>query len=122
MLALVLADRDLVGAVREHVGRLQDRIEEQARGDELALGDRLVAELVHAVELAERGHRAQQPAQLGVLLHVALAEQEAARGIEPGGDEDRRGVVQALAQLTGLVGHGGRVKVHDAEDRLTTLL
>ena len=41
-------DRHLVGAVGEHVGRLEHRVEEQPRGDQLALGDRLVAELVHA--------------------------------------------------------------------------
>ena len=40
---------------------------------------RLVAELVHPVELAQRGDPAQQPAQLGVLGHVALAEEDAAR-------------------------------------------
>src|ERR1700712_3822370 len=38
VLALVLADRHLVGAVGEHVGGLEDRVEEQARGGELALG------------------------------------------------------------------------------------
>ena len=43
----------LVGAVGEHVGGLEDRVEEQARGHELALGERLVAELVHPVELAD---------------------------------------------------------------------
>ena len=31
VLALVVADRDLVGAVGEHVGGLQHRVEEQAR-------------------------------------------------------------------------------------------
>ena len=56
VLALVLADRHLVRAVGEHVGGLQHRVEQQAGGDELALRDRLVAELVHAVELADRGH------------------------------------------------------------------
>ena len=63
------------------------------------------------------GHRGQQPAELGVLVHVALAEEDAALGIEPGGEQDRRGVVDALAQLGGLVGHGRRVQVDDAVDR-----
>ena len=39
VLALVLADRHLVGAVGEHVGGLQHRVEEQPRGDQLALGE-----------------------------------------------------------------------------------
>ena len=41
VLALVLADRHLVGAVGEHVGGLQHRVHQQAGGDELALGGRL---------------------------------------------------------------------------------
>ena len=41
VLALVLADRHLVRAVGEHVGRLQHRVEQQPRGDQLALGDDL---------------------------------------------------------------------------------
>ena len=53
VLALVVADRHLVGAVDEHVGGLQHRVEEQPRGHELALRDRLVAELVHALQLAD---------------------------------------------------------------------
>ena len=57
VLALVLAHGDLMGAVGQHVGRLQDRVVQQPRGHELALAHRLVAELVHAVELADGGHR-----------------------------------------------------------------
>ncbi len=63
-----------------------------------------------------------QPAQLGVLRHVALAEQDAALGVEAGGEQQRGEVVQAAPQLRGLVGHGGRVQVDDAEQRLTALL
>ncbi len=117
VLALVLADRDLVGAVGEHVGGLEDGIEEQPGGHELALGERLVAELVHAVELADRRDRRQQPAELGVLVDVGLAEEDAALRVEAGGDQDRGRVVQALAQLGGLVGDGDRVEVDDAVDR-----
>ena len=68
VLALVVADRDLVGSVGEHVGRLEDGIEEKARGDELPLLLRLLLELVHAVEVAIGGDRRQQPAELGVLV------------------------------------------------------
>ena len=55
VLALVVADRHLVGAVGEHVGRHQHRVEEQPGGDQLALGGRLLLELVHAVEVAVGG-------------------------------------------------------------------
>ena len=91
VLALVLTDWHLLGAVGEHIRGLQHRIHQQPGGDELALGDRLVAELVHALQPPELGDAAQQPRQLGVLGDVALAEQDAALGIQAGG-EQRRGV------------------------------
>ena len=117
MLALVLPHRHLVRAVGEHVGRLEHGIHQQAGGDQLALGDGLVAELVHPVELADRGDRREHPAQLRVLLHVALAEQDAALGVQAGRHQDRRGVVHALAQRARVVVHGDRVEVDDAVDR-----
>jgi hypothetical protein len=38
VLALVLADRHLVGAVGEHVGGHKDRVDEESGANELALG------------------------------------------------------------------------------------
>ena len=122
VLALVLSDGHLVRAVGEHVGGLQHRVEEQPGADQLALRERLVAELVHPLQAAELGERAQQPAQLGVLLHVALAEEDAALGVEAGGEQQRGEVVQAAPQLGGLVGDGDRVQIDDAEQRLAALL
>ena len=117
VLALVVADRDLGGAVGEHVGGLQHRVEEERRRDQLALARRLVLELVHAVEVAVGGDRGEQPGQLGVLAHVGLAEEDAALGVEAGGEQDRGRVVEALAQLGRVVGDGDRVQVDDAVDR-----
>ena len=122
VLALVLPHRHLVGAVGEHVGGHQDGVEEQPGGHELALGERLVAELVHALELADRRHRRQQPRQLGVLLDVGLAEQHAALGVQAGGDQERLEVVPALAQLGRVVVDGDRVEVDDAVDRRVAAL
>jgi len=120
VLALVLPDRHLAGAVGEHVGGLQHRVEEQARGDQLTLGERLVAELMHAVQLAERGDRREQPAQLGVLLHVALAEQDALLRVQARRDQRRERVVDAVAQLGRVVGDGDRVQIDDAVEALVT--
>ncbi len=75
------------------------------------------SELVHPVEVAVRGDRRQQPAQLGVLADVALAEEDAARRVEPGGQQHCRGVLDVAAQLLRLVGDGDRVQVDDAVDR-----
>ena len=63
------------------------------------------------------GDRGEQPGQLGVLAHVGLAEEDAALGVEPGGEQDRGGVEDALAQVGGVVGDRDRVQVDDAEDR-----
>ncbi len=52
-----------------------------------------------------------------MLVHVGLAEEDAALGIEAGGEQDRGGVIDALAQLGWLVGDRDRVQVDDAEDR-----
>ena len=52
-----------------------------------------------------------------MLVHVALAEEDAALGIEARGEQDRRRVVEPLAQLRGVVGDGRRVQVDDAVDR-----
>ena len=117
VLALVLPHRHLVGAVGEHVGGHQHRVEEQPRGRALARGARLVAELVHAVELPDRRDARQQPGQLGVLGHVALAEEDAALGVQPGGDQQRRRVARAPAQLLRVVGDRRAVQVDDAVDR-----
>ena len=60
---------------------------------------------------------AQQPAQLGVLVHVALAEEHAALRVQAGGQQQRGQVVDARAQLGRLVGNRDRVQVDDAVDR-----
>jgi hypothetical protein len=75
VLALVLADRHRVGPVEQDVGRLQDRVREQAhRGPVGSLLGGLVLELGHPARLAEPGDAPHHPAQLGVLGHVRLHE------------------------------------------------
>ncbi len=106
-----------VAPVGEHVGGHQHRVEEERRRDQLALLRRLLLELVHAVEVAVGGDRREQPGQLGVLADVGLAEEDAALGVEAGGEQDRGRVVEALAQLGRVVGDRDRVQVDDAEDR-----
>ena len=52
-----------------------------------------------------------------MLAHVGLAEEDAALGVEAGGEQDRGRVVDALAQLGRVVGDRDRVQVDDAVDR-----
>ena len=93
MLALVLADGHLLGSVGEDVGGLQNGVHQEAGRDQLPLGQRLVAELVHPLQATELRHRREQPRQLAVLLDVALAEENAALGVEPRREQDRGRVV-----------------------------
>ena len=82
MLNLILSHWHETGLVQEDVGRLKDRVREQARGHALlALG--LVLELGLALELAERGDRGEQPVELGVFGHVGLDEHDRLIGVEP---------------------------------------
>jgi hypothetical protein len=122
VLLLILTDGNLVGPVRKHVRGLQDRVEEEPRRDELLLLSRLLLELGHPSQLSVCRHARQQPAQLGVLMDVGLAEQDAAVGVEPGSEHDRGGVVHALAKLGRVVGHRDRVQVDDAVDGIAAVL
>ena len=105
VLALVVADRHLVRAVGEHVGGHQHRVEEERRPRPARAG---CADLSLNWCMRLRSPCAvtarQQPGQLGVLAHVALAEEDAALGVEAGGEQDRGRVVDALAQLGRVVG------------------
>ena len=121
MLTLVVADRDAIGAVEQDVARHQDRVREQAGGDELA-PIRLVLELRHPAELAVARDGREQPTRLGVRRHVALRKDGRAVRVEPGGDQYREEVERAVVQVARVVLDGDRVQVDDAEERLAELL
>ncbi len=57
-----------------------------------------------------------------MLVHVALAEEDAALRVEARGEQDRGRVVEALAQLARVERDRDRVQVDDAVDRLAALL
>ena len=122
MLALVLADRNLVRTVGEDVGGHQHRIEEQAGRAELALLRRLVLVLRHPLEVPLRRHRREQPGELGVLAYIGLAEEDAALGVEARCEQDRRRVIDELGQLARVERNRQRVQVDDAVDRLAAVL
>ena len=96
---------------------MEHRVEEQAGPDQLLLALGLVLELGHPLQVAVRGHRGQQPRQLGVLAHVGLAEQDAPLGVEPGSDQHRRRVEHVGGQGGRVVGDARGVQVDDAVDR-----
>ena len=121
MLALVVADRDDVGLVEQDVAGHQDRVGEEAGGDEL-LPLALFLELRHPAELAVARDRAEQPGRLGVRLHVALAEHRRALRVESRREEHRREIERPLVEVLRVVLDGDRVQVDDAEERLALLL
>jgi hypothetical protein len=82
VLALVLADGDLVGVVEEDVGGHQDRVGQQ-RGPDLLLATRFLLELEHPPGLAVAGDALQQVVQLGVLGDVRLDMNRQASGSRP---------------------------------------
>ena len=102
VLHLVLAHRHQVGAIEQDVGRHQDRIVEQARRDALQVL-RLIFELRHALELAQRRDGIEQPHQRRMLRHVRLHEERHARGIDAGAEQSHRHVAGALRQPCGIV-------------------
>ena len=96
---LVLAHRHGVGLVDDDVGRLQQRVAQEAVGREVLLGELLLLLLVgrHALEPRHGHDHREQQVQLGVLGHQALDEEGRARGIEPGGQPVGRDLEDVLA-------------------------
>src|ERR1019366_4984934 len=97
------------------------RVGEKADADRLAAFG-LLLELDHAPQLAEGGGALEQPAQPGVLGHVALHKDGAYLRIEPTCEQPRGCVQGALAQDSGVLLEGQGMKVDNAEDRVSVLL
>ena len=115
VLALVLADRHRIDVVEQDVRGLQDGIGEEADGDEvLLLG--LVLELRHPAELAVARRARQQPGALRMIRVVALDEERAALGVDPGGKEESGQGERRLPEIVGVVRHRDRVEVDDADE------
>ena len=93
VLALVVADRHLLGVVQHDVGHHEHGVVEEPDAQRLdpvvALLRELVLELGHAAQLAERRHAVEQPGELGVGAHVTLHEQQRPVAAEPGRGEQR---------------------------------
>jgi hypothetical protein len=123
VLALVVADRHLVGVVEQDVRGLQGRVGEQAGGDEVAFAlGRLVLELRHPRQLAV-GHVAlHHPRQLRVLGDVALHEHRRHVGVEPDGEQDRGELDRPLADHPWLLGDREGVEVDDAVEGVVFVL
>ena len=110
MLALILADRHLVGVVEQNVGRHQDRVGQQ-RDPDLFLAAGLLLELDHALGLAIARGALQQVVQLGVLGHMRLHHEQARVRIGARGQQQRGELQRSPPHVVGLVVERQRVQV-----------
>ncbi len=81
---LILADRHQVRAVDGNVGRLKQRISEEADGGEILVAQRLLLFLVrrHTLEPRNRHDHREQQVQLGMLRHHRLHKKCAALRVQ----------------------------------------
>ena len=86
---LVGADGDEVRLVEQDVGGLEEGVAEEAVGGEVLFAELLLLILVggDALEPAEGGEHAEEQEELGVGGDVGLLEDDAAAGVEAGGEE-----------------------------------
>jgi hypothetical protein len=107
--------------VDQDVGRLQQRVAEEAVGREVAVLELLHLVLVgrHALEPAERRAHRQQREQLGVLGQAALDEDGRVVGVDAGGEPVDHHVVDVLLDDAALfVVRRQRVPVGDEVEAL----
>ncbi len=118
MLLLVLADRDMGGAIGQDVGRHQDRIGVEADRSVLAVLAGLVLELGHAVEPAEAGDAVEDPGELGMGRHLALVEHDRPLRVDAGREEGGGDLADLRLQLGRILPERDRVQIDDAVEAL----
>ena len=84
---LVFADRHVFGLVDQDVGRLQQRVAQEAVGGQVFVLEFFLLVFVggHAFQPAQGGAHGQQGEQLGMLRQAALQEDGALLGVQAGG-------------------------------------
>ena len=111
MLLLILADRDIVRLVEQDIRRHERWIGEEAAVDVIGVLRALVLELGHAAQFAEHRIAVEDPAELRVLVNMALDEQGVLLRVKAAGDVLRKLRDRAAAQLCGVLTHGKAVQV-----------
>jgi len=106
---LVLPHRHVARAVDQDVGRLQQRVAEEAVGREITVGELFLLVLVRrdALEPAERRHHREQQVQLGVLGDLRLDEEDRLVGVDAGGEPVDHHVPAVLLDVVRLLVVGG---------------
>ena len=102
--------------IQQNIRRHEGRIGEEAAVYIVGVLCAFVFELGHAAQLAEHGVAVEDPAQLRVLMHVALEEEHVLLRIKSAGDILRELGGGAAAQIGRILAHGERVQVgHEIE-------
>ena len=122
MLLLVCTHGHQISLIQQDVRCHQNGIGKQAGGDVVSVLLGLLLELGHAGELAELGIAAQDPAQLCVLGHMALDEQNALFGIQTAGQILCQLGQGTAAQVSRVLADGDGVHIHYAVDALVLVL
>jgi hypothetical protein len=122
---LVLAHRHEGGLVDQDVGRLQQRVAQEAVGRQVAVAELFDLVLVggHALQPAQRRAHGQQREQLGMLGQSALQEDGAAVRIQPGCQPVGHHLIDVLAHdLAAFVVRGQRMPVGDEVEAVVVVL
>ena len=111
MLLLVLAHGDEVRLIQQDVRRHEGGVGEEAAVYIVGVFRALVLELGHAAQLPEHGVAVEDPAELGMLVHMALQEEGVLLRVEAAGDVLGQLRGGAAAQLLRVLPHGQGVQV-----------
>jgi len=123
VLTLVVADRDLIGVIKQDVGGLQRGVAEEPAADEVLFAfGRFILELCHPRQFTETDGAFHDPAQLVVLGHMALEENGCDVGVKAYREEHGGQLNDSLTDDPWFVGHGQRMQVDDAVERIVAIL
>ncbi len=122
MLLLVFAHRHMGRLVEQHVRRLEHGIGVERDRGALAILARFVLELGHAVEPADPCRAVEQPGELAMRGHVALAEQGRFGRIDPGRDQSGGHFADPAAQACRFLVEADRVEIGEEEEAFALAL
>ena len=111
MLLLILAYRHQIRLIQQDIRRHKRRIGKQSAVDIVGIFRAFILELRHAAQLAEHGVAVENPAQLRVLVHMALEKQHIFLRIKTAGDILGKLLQGAAAQVGRILADGDRVQI-----------
>ena len=111
MLLLILSHRHQIRLVQQDIRSHQAGVGKQAAVDVVRVLGRLILELGHPAQLTEHGVALQNPAQLRVLVHMALDEQGVLLRIQAAGDVLSQLLQSPPPQIRGILPDGDGMEV-----------